>query len=193
MKKKTEPRVPVSDPPPREFDIEDHYAAIKRQQEEFKEWSNSADGIRHSLMVVGEHYVDDDQDVSLVVRVLQKIPEETRAEVLEEVVFVVLRAVGTTSIVRLPTSGGKDGFVDVNLLVLNFVVMEQDDYDESKKMNAIAHEIAHWVLGHHKREVLQSLEGVNPEREADALAVKWGFRPSYSDYSESDRMFGIED
>jgi Zn-dependent peptidase ImmA (M78 family) len=46
--------------------------------------------------------------------------------------------------------------------------------EKNKEMNTIAHEIAHFILGHYRVEV-----GSEAERKADDLCEKWGFRRCY--------------
>jgi len=55
-------------------------------------------------------------------------------------------------------------------ILLNFTAMEK--MSETAKMSIIAHEIAHFVLGHQKPNIKVS------EEEADDLITKWGFKRS---------------
>ena len=52
---------------------------------------------------------------------------------------------------------------------------------ESRKMDVIAHEIAHFVLGHHK---LENCSNPKNEKEADDLIEKWGFKRVYKEYKQ---------
>lgn len=52
---------------------------------------------------------------------------------------------------------------------------------ETSKMNSIAHEVAHYVLGH-------DTGGFEHEKEADDHCQKWGFAREYSTRALS-RMF----
>lgn len=62
---------------------------------------------------------------------------------------------------------------EVPVIILNFSEMEKDRLSESRMMDTIAHEIAHFVLGH------LIAGGAEQEREADNLIEKWGFRRAY--------------
>ena len=66
------------------------------------------------------------------------------------------------------------------LIALNFTTMK--DLSTEEQMDVVAHEIAHYVLGHHvptvKNPVSQE-EEKRREIEADDLCEKWGFRRGY--------------
>ena len=47
--------------------------------------------------------------------------------------------------------------------------------DEEDKKSIVAHEVAHFILGHHKTG-----GGPEKEREADDLIEKWGFKRAYA-------------
>ena len=53
------------------------------------------------------------------------------------------------------------------------------DLSDNLKMNIIAHEIAHFVLGHHLNP-----KGKKSEEEADDLIAKWGFDRCYGKIAE---------
>jgi Zn-dependent peptidase ImmA (M78 family) len=64
--------------------------------------------------------------------------------------------------------------ISLPLIILNFAAMEGKS--EREKMAIIAHEIAHYVLGHHKPSCSVADKA---EKEADDLIEKWGFPATY--------------
>ena len=135
----------------------------------------------------------------LIAETLLKLPKEAREEVLEEVIFIVADGVHGTLfelsikedyIGKLLSMGKidltkKDSSVKLSTLLklkmkmpfvlLNFANMRKES--KNVKMSTIAHEIAHFVLGH-------GMEGgEEKERTADDLIEKWGFKRVYRSYS----------
>jgi hypothetical protein len=102
-------------------------------------------------------------DRTLIAETLLKLPREVREKVLvEKVIFVTIPKVAGW-IRRLPAQRSPW------MIFLNFPAMS--DRSKSRRMDLIAHEVAHFVLGH--------TEGGKSERMADALSEKWGFKPIY--------------
>ena len=56
--------------------------------------------------------------------------------------------------------------------------MEKDELDEEEMRITVAHDIAHFILGHHKN----GGGGPEKEKEADDLIEKWGFKRAYQSY-----------
>jgi Zn-dependent peptidase ImmA (M78 family) len=61
------------------------------------------------------------------------------------------------------------------VIFLNFLVIW--DEDEEEQMTIVAHEAAHFILGHHLLEHAD----FSCEKEADNLAEKWGFQRAYKE------------
>ena len=51
-------------------------------------------------------------------------------------------------------------------------------------MDTVAHEVAHFILGDYSGNLLvpKRPKGYKPERAADDLTEKWGFRRAYKSY-----------
>jgi len=161
-----------------------------------KEWGSSIEGILYNLSVFGAETTVDEADKILIAKTLQKIPEEVREKVLNDATFILAHGVrGTVFEVHLTPLfitklrkeidlSNKDRLVklsdienlDVKMafILLNFSAMENEP--EDVKMSTIAHEIAHFILGHHKPYTKKQ----KAEKEADDLIVKWGFKRVYN-------------
>ena len=59
------------------------------------------------------------------------------------------------------------------------IVLDLRRISKKNRYNVIAHEIAHFLLGHHDQPEKPPRE---KEIEADAKIVMWGFKPSYESY-----------
>jgi len=124
----------------------------------------------------------------ILVDTLQKIPKPVVNKVLEDVIFVIMSgAYGTSSFQRASERRKKDPplnltrdrelvEIDVHVILLNFALMERDEFDEEKMRSTVAHEIAHFNLKHHKISVHPQAD---KEKEADDLIEKWGFKRVY--------------
>ncbi len=127
-----------------------------------KVWSDEIDG---SLS---------ERDKLIIVNVLEEIPECIMYKVVENVIFINLCKFHGASIVQELYHRNRQGVkIYVDLILLNFALMDKDGFDEEKMRFIVAHEIAHIHLEHHKmggilREML--------EKEADDLAEEWGFK-----------------
>ncbi|MDR4497732.1 MAG: ImmA/IrrE family metallo-endopeptidase [Candidatus Scalindua sp.] len=55
-------------------------------------------------------------------------------------------------------------------IVLHFIILNFKKYPKERKMDVVAHEIAHFILGHHRKKKINM--GVM-EREADDLVESW--------------------
>ena len=62
--------------------------------------------------------------------------------------------------------------IEKPIIILNFQEMKK-----GHEMDTIAHEIAHFILGHNKPK--KRSDG-KIEREADNLTEKWGFKRAYT-------------
>ena len=166
--------------------------------EKYERWEDSVDGVLYDLAVVGDVTEVDEESRFLIARTLLKLPKNVRRRVLEEVTFVIAgEACGTLVELnlgayvmdRLVKSGKIDprnkassvtysDLLNMNislpLIILNFAAMEGKS--EREKMAIIAHEIAHYVLGHHKPFCSG---GDKAEKEADDLIEKWDLPPAH--------------
>jgi hypothetical protein len=138
----------------------------------------------------GEH-TPLDQDRRIIGETLLRIPESIREKVVEEATFITIGgACGcvlpmTFSEVKSEEQLNRwgDGQVrveiEVLLILINFAEMEKEEMDEEGMRTTVAHEIAHFILEHHK-----SSSGSSPEveKEADDLIAEWGFKRAYQSY-----------
>ena len=153
------------------------------------EYENSLEGISYHLKIWGEATTENEKNKDIIAETLLKLPYKVRRKTLDEVVFVVVTAQGLTAKATLPITLSKGDFqqtgetyhtiIEHPLIVLNF----KKRMNKSRKMDTIAHEIAHFILGHYKiRNQTKQRKNIN-ERKADDLAEKWGFRRCYKDYN----------
>lgn len=153
------------------------------------EYENSLEGVLHHLTIWGEAATEDEKNKCIIAETLLKLPYKVRRKTLDEVIFVIVTAKGVTAKVALPVTLRKEDFrqsgetyhttVEHPLIFLNF----KSRLNKSRKMDMIAHEIAHFMLGHHEiSDRAKQKENVN-ERKADDLSEKWGFNRCYKDYN----------
>lgn len=165
----------------------------KKLEKREKDWENSLEGIHYQIKTMADTNVNDEKDKVLIAETLQKIPARTRNKVLDEAVFVLMnglygtvingyfsRIVPKEEFVAVPTSDKLIVPVRQALIFLNFSEMKK--LSNKRKMNIIAHEIAHFVLKHHLKRSGRDREGMKKEKEADDLIVKWGFEREYKSY-----------
>jgi hypothetical protein len=152
----------------------------------------------YDLSTLGDVTVGDEENKVLIVKTLLKLPKAVRRKVLDEVTFIIMgEAWGTVTevnltplVIRKLIEAGKlnpnnrnssirysallKTKMSLPLIFLNFAAMKKES--ESDGMDTMAHEIAHFILGH------GSISS-NPEaeKETDDLAEKWGFNRSYRD------------
>ncbi len=131
--------------------------------------------------------IEKDQENSMYIsKTLVRLPKSIRERVLEEVAFVHTAARGTVSRVLFrkdiesdedleEIKKGKCVFIEQSLIILNLKYVKN-----TQKMDVIAHEIAHYVLGHD--DPYHTGTWQEDERAADDLAERWGFNRSYKDY-----------
>jgi hypothetical protein len=165
-------------------------------------WENFIEGIIDELKVFGAETVTEQEDVYLIAKTLLRLPKEVREKVLDEVWFIITDEVeGTIFRMDISTEVWRrllaplreeegDSLVKLSALeemlnktnmkipfiVLNFAAMREES--EVDKMNTIAHEIAHFILGHDGYDPRER----NMEKEADDLIEKWGFKRKYKSY-----------
>ena len=153
------------------------------------EYENSLEGILQHLRIWGETATEDKENKGIIAETLLKLPYKVRMETLSEVVFVLVTAHGLTTKATFPIVLSKGDIkqkgktyqttIEHPLIVLNF----KKRMSKSRKMDNIAHEIAHFILGHHKVRNLTNQRKIINERKADDQAEKWGFKRCYEDYN----------
>jgi hypothetical protein len=153
------------------------------------EYENSLEGILPHLRIWGEAVTEDQENKGIIAETLLKLPYKVRMETLSEVVFVIVTAHGLTTKAIFPIVLSKGDIkqkgdtyhtvVEHPLIVLNF----KKRMSKSRKMDTIAHEIAHFILGHHKVRNLTNQRKIINERKADDQAEKWGFKRCHEDYN----------
>jgi hypothetical protein len=154
------------------------------------EYENSLEGVLSHLRILGEAATGDKNNKGLIAETLLKLPYKVRRKALDEVIFVVVTAQGLTAKASFPMKLMKGDFqqkeeayhtiIEHPLIVLNF----KKRMSKSRKMDTIAHEIAHFILGHHHKVRNQTNQRkITNERKADDQAEKWGFERCYEDYN----------
>jgi hypothetical protein len=153
------------------------------------EYENSLEGILPHLRIWGETATEDKENKGIIAETLLKLPYKVRMETLSEVVFVIVTAHGLTTKATFPIVLSKGDIkqkgetyhtiVEHPLIVLNF----KKRMSKPRKMDTIAHEVAHFILGHHKVRNLTNQRKIANERKADDQAEKWGFKRRYEDYN----------
>jgi len=135
----------------------------------FEEWQESLEGVMYELKVLGPTAtIVEDKYVRLVAETLLKLPKKVRRKVLDEAYFIVVAGYhGRVEKLHFIMNS------EMPVILLNFSEMEKDGLSESRMMDTVAHEIAHFVLGH------MVAGGAEREKEADDLIEKWGFRRAY--------------
>jgi hypothetical protein len=149
------------------------------------EYENSLEGILQHLRIWGEAATEDKENKGIIAETLLKLPYKARRETLDEVVFVIVTAHGLTTKATFPIVLSKGDIkqkgktyqtiIEHPLIVLNF----KTRMSKSRKMDTIAHEIAHFILGHHKIRNLTNQRKIINEQKADDQAEKWGFKRCY--------------
>ena len=153
------------------------------------EYENSLEGILQHLRIWGEAATEDKENKGIIAETLLELPYKIRMETLSEVVFVIVTVHGLTTKASFPIVLSKGDMkqkgkayhttIEHPLIVLNF----KKRMSKSRKMDNIAHEIAHFILGHHKVRNLTNQRKIINERKADDQAEKWGFKRCHEDYN----------
>jgi hypothetical protein len=158
----------------------------KQAEKQYSDWENSLEEILYNLRTMAATTIADENDKVLIAETLQRIPARVRTKFLGEAVFVLMnglygivingyfnRTISRKDLVELPARDAVVVTVRQGLIFLNFGEMKK--LSKKRKMDIIAHEIAHFVLKHHLKTSVRSKEGMKMEKEADDLIVKWGF------------------
>ena len=134
--------------------------------------------------MIGDETAEDDRNKILIAKTLVALSEEIRNKVLSEVLFILLEVYGLAGCLSIPVPKDCKN-IEQPFILLNFSLIEKQS--EDCKMDFIVHEIAHFILGHHKSMTYDPLA----ERKADDLVEKWGFNRVYNDYEQFERLAKI--
>ncbi|MFQ5965587.1 MAG: ImmA/IrrE family metallo-endopeptidase [Candidatus Scalinduaceae bacterium] len=167
----------------------DRQQAVEEKIRRDVEYENSFKGVLDDLRIWGEVTLEDKVNKGIIGETLLKLPYKVRRKTLDEVIFLIVTAQGLTTKATFPVKLRKEDFqqkgvtyhtiIEHPLIFLNF----KGRMNKSRKMDIIAHEVAHFILGHHKiLNRVEQRENIN-EGKADDLAEKWGFKRVYKDYS----------
>ncbi len=160
---------------------------FEHQTKKYEEWENSIEGIFYNLTFFPDATLEEEQDKIIIAKTLKRLSKDIRDKVLEEIIFIVT---GCSTVIKLHFAKSRDKFVEKNIggrtffeLNVPIIILNLGEHEsEDEKMNTVAHEIAHYILKH------EIIIDRNFEREADNLAVEWGFGKSYKE----DDLKGID-
>ena len=155
---------------------------MDKEFKKWKEFEDSKEWISYELKIYGDEFVEYDKYRDLIVETLQKIPKDERDNVLIDAIFMVVIDYGQVRSLHIPNPKGNK-MIEQPVILLNFALMEKESCSEYYMMDVVAHEIAHFSLGHHETKSKNKTEWMNREKEADDLIEKWGFkRTNYDVY-----------
>ncbi len=153
---------------------------------------NSKEVIYDNLYILNETPIEDTEYIELIIKTIQRLPIRIRKRVLNNVRFILInattygacRGLNFNEVVTDVKKIGKGYLVRkrIHLILLNFYAMEQNKKSKKYMMKVIAHEIAHYILGHSH---MSKRGRPNNERDADDLIEKWGFKRFYKTYKQS--------
>ena len=143
------------------------------EKQSHTECENSIEGIAENLSILGAMTR---RGVKIVAETLQKLPCEVRENTITEASFLLMDCVeGTVIGITFPPVKKEDlklagGYYfsqrERPIIVLNL----NQRSSKSTKMSTVAHEIAHFILGHW--QISRAGRVKDPEREADDLIEK---------------------
>ncbi len=167
----------------------------QKAQKDFEKWENSFEGVSYNLTYFDGGTREDDKNNAVIVETLLRLPKKVREKVLDEVIFIHTMVRGTVAEFHFTTRVEDKDIEKVSMfnkekryfakIVQPYILLNFKHVKNSKKMDLVAHEIAHIILDHHKLDNRSSSEG---EKAADDLAEKWGFKRSYKSYSQFKRV-----
>jgi Zn-dependent peptidase ImmA (M78 family) len=146
-----------------------------------------------NMTVIGDATTDDEKDQIIIAKTLQKMPKKIRERILREVIFFIMKACGTvtqlffTRVIKeedvKKTGSGFVVAIEQPVIMLNFSNMKKS---KSYQMSAVAHEIAHYILGDYLGSPKKKKDK-KAERHADDLIEKWGFKRVYKSYEKFEK------
>ena len=167
----------------------------QKAQKDFEKWENSFEGVFYNLAYFDSETKKDDENNVVIVETLLRLPKKVREKVLDKVIFIHIMAMGTVHEFHFTTNVQNKDIEKISMfnkekryfakIVQSFIILNFKHVKNSKKMDLVAHEIAHFILDHHR---LDNRSNPNNEENADDLAEKWGFKRSYKSYSQLKRV-----
>jgi len=170
----------------RNTDIKDK-DRLRKEEMEIRsqiEYENSFAGIFNNLKFFGDT-AEDEKRKRIVVETLLKLPYKVRKRTIDEVLFISMSTAGVTfnfegSVQLRKKEFKQNGNIYQGRIQLHFIILNFRKCRKDGKMDVTAHEIAHFILGHHLKK--NTKRGVI-EKETEDLAEKWGFQRGYKDYN----------
>jgi len=155
------------------------------QKDGFEKRVHSLEGIHYELKVLPEYQ---DESKKIIAKTIEKLPGDIIDRILDEATFVVMDDKGCVSDLYFIKSEcelkkeviGKGKYkTTVYSFTIPAIFLDLNKHkNDDGRMDTIAHEIAHVILGHGS---LKEGEDKNYEREADDLSESWGFNRFYSE------------
>lgn len=155
------------------------------------EWENSLDGIWERINTLMTDIVHEDDKTKLVIaKTLLKLPYKVREKVLNDNVAFILsnyRGVPLELHFHIPVRKselkkiGEWGYIYEHKQPVIFLAFSPKT-KEAEIMTTVAHEVAHFILDHHKTQGGKGKVYLK-ERKADDLCEKWGFERAYKIYN----------
>ncbi len=120
--------------------------------------------IYYNLTVLAGGWASDEMQ-GLIAKTILRLPVELRESVPDDVIFICADGMyGQYEHYPMPIFKKE---------IFHFIILSLSSIEEEEeKYFVIAHEIAHFVLGHYRGNML---EDQDIESEADGLCEKWGF------------------
>ncbi len=142
--------------------------------------------IYYSLKIIDSEEGRDGYGKNLIAKTVIKLPKKVRDKLFDGDGVFFIFSYSSAGFVRslnfiktilkdtlsIDPLGNKYLQFEQPIIFLNFNQMKK-----GREQDAIAHEIAHFYLGHYK---MKKITNPRCEREADDLVEKWGFKRSYS-------------
>lgn len=146
------------------------------------EGMNSFDGIWESVYILYGGETEHAYKLRhIIVETLLKLPYRVRAKALDDNIAFVLMCEDYGTIfelcINVPVRKGKEdsSYVYKNPIIILNLPLEVKEFSAT---TIVAHEIAHFMLCHHK-DLRHEVK--DKERKADDLCEKWGFGRAYKD------------
>ncbi len=143
-----------------------------------RKWNNSASGIICRLKFCGD-IGENVKTVRAISETLSRLPADVRKKTIDEAGFITMECTKGRMFWIKDLAKYMEKLKLKALIFLNPIPGQ----DESEEIYTIAHEIAHFILGHGRfNKDVKPRE--NTEKEADDLAKKWGFKHEGQTYTE---------
>jgi len=166
----------------------------QKAQKDFEKWENSFEGVFYNLGYIDGEIRENDKNNVVIVETLLRLPKKVREKVLEKVIFIHTMVKGTVVELHFTSRVEDKNIEKISMLnkekryfakvVQSFIILNFKHVKNSEKMDLVAHEIAHFILDHHK---LDNRSNPDNEKAADDLAEKWDFKRSYKSNSQFKR------